>query len=171
MGPPKPKHFSEWFTRAVYLFQSQKFVEQSTNHLRYGKMLFIMCHFFVKPIVFFELVSISFSIHLTFRISAMRYFYWWTLFLTTLNNIGTLLTDVPTDLSAHNFVRARTSFHAHHCAHNFLGPGRWWALPNQNIFLNDLHEQFTCFNLKNLLSKARTICVMERCYLLCAIFL
>ena len=38
-------------------------------------MLFIMSHFFVKAIVFIELVkAISFSIVFTFRISAMRLF-------------------------------------------------------------------------------------------------
>ena len=38
-------------------------------------MLFIMCHFFVNAIVFFELVkAVSFSILFTFRISAMRLF-------------------------------------------------------------------------------------------------
>ena len=52
-------------------------------------MLFIMWRFFVKAIVFFELVkAISFSIIFTFRISAMRLFTFinfFSLYLYTFN--------------------------------------------------------------------------------------
>ena len=56
-------------------------------------MLFIMSHSFVKAIVFIDLIkAISFSILLTFRISAMRLFKFMNFFSLDLNfynlNIG-----------------------------------------------------------------------------------
>ena len=54
--------------------------------MRYGMMLFIMCHFFVKAIVFIELVkAIYFSVIFTFRILVMRLFKFITFFSVDLN--------------------------------------------------------------------------------------
>ena len=56
----------------------------STIHLRYGIILFIMSHYFVKAIGFIELVkAISFSILFIFRISAMTLFKSMNFFLWT----------------------------------------------------------------------------------------
>ena len=65
-------------------------------------MLFIMCHFFVKAVVGFELVkAIYFSIHFTFRISAMRLFIFVNFFpldLYTCNTHYTHVTYVLVDM-------------------------------------------------------------------------
>ena len=70
---PNPTHFPEGFftsrlPASVYLYQFiSKICLLSTVHLRYGMMLFIINHLFVKQ-------AISFSILFTFRISAIRLF-------------------------------------------------------------------------------------------------
>ena len=52
------------------------------SRLCYGTMLFTMCYFLVKAIVFFELVkAIYFSILFTFHILAMRLFIFVSFFL------------------------------------------------------------------------------------------
>ena len=64
--------FPNDFSHAVYLFPHLKLL--STIHLRY-------CHFFLKAVVFIELFkAISFSILLTFRISAIRLFIFMNFF-------------------------------------------------------------------------------------------
>ena len=73
--PPNPIRFSERFFTYSLAVSILKFYWGSTNCLCYGTMLFIMCHFLVKSIVFFELgQAISFYILFIFRISAMRLF-------------------------------------------------------------------------------------------------
>ena len=68
------------------MFLSQKSAYLSTIHLRYRIMLFIMSYFFVKAIDSIELVeAISFSIFLTFRISAMSLFKFMNFFYLDLN--------------------------------------------------------------------------------------
>ena len=58
-----------------------KILQARTNHLCYGTMLFIMCHFSVKAIAFFELVkAISLSILFTFQISAKKLFIFMSFF-------------------------------------------------------------------------------------------
>ena len=83
---PTPTHFSEGsFTSSLPVFIS-RICLLSIIHLSYGLMLFIMSHFFVKAIVFIELVkAISFSIVFTFRISAMRLFKFINVFSLDLN--------------------------------------------------------------------------------------
>ena len=49
------------------------------NHIFYGTVLFIISHFFVKEIVFFDLIK-GISILFTFRISAMRLFTFMSFF-------------------------------------------------------------------------------------------
>ena len=73
MIPSHPKDFPQrFFTTSLPVSISKKCLA-NTIHLRYGVMLFIMCHFYVKAIVSIELVkTISFSILFTFRIFAMR---------------------------------------------------------------------------------------------------
>ena len=58
----------------------------SAIYLCYGMVLFIASHFFLKAIVFIELVkAISFSILFTFQISAMRLFKFTNFFSLDLN--------------------------------------------------------------------------------------
>ena len=62
-----------FFSHVVYLFLHQCLL--STIRLHYWIHVICWCYFFVKAIVFFELFKrISFSILLTFRISAMKLF-------------------------------------------------------------------------------------------------
>ena len=74
--PSQPQTiFSEGYFTSSLPVSISKIYLLSIIYLRYGMMLFIMSHFFVKAIVFIELVkAISFSIVFTFRISAMRLF-------------------------------------------------------------------------------------------------
>ena len=73
--PSQPNPFSERFFTSSLPGSIFKIYLASTSHLCYGTMLFIICHFFVKAIVFFELVkAVSVSILFTFQISAMRLF-------------------------------------------------------------------------------------------------
>ena len=59
---------------------------RSDFHLCYRILLFIMSHFFVKAIVFIELVkAIYFSVIFTFRILVMRLFKFITFFSVDLN--------------------------------------------------------------------------------------
>ena len=48
-------HFSEWFFTSILPVCTSKICSTRSIHLRYGMMLFIMCHFFDKAIVFIEL--------------------------------------------------------------------------------------------------------------------
>ena len=78
MIPSQPNRFSERFFTSTLPVSILKIYWASTNRLT---LLFIMCHFFVKRIVFFELIkAISFSILFTFRISAMRFFIFMSFF-------------------------------------------------------------------------------------------
>ena len=94
-NPPKnPKviflvQFSEWFfTSNLPASLSSEICFASTIHLIYGMMLSIMCHFFVKTLVFIEFVkAISFSILFIFRISAMRLFKFMNFFFWTYTQI------------------------------------------------------------------------------------
>ena len=94
-NPPKnPKviflvQFSEWFfTSNLPASLSSEICFASTIHLIYGMMLSIMCHFFVKTLVFIEFVkAISFSILFIFRISAMRLFKFMNFFFWTYTHI------------------------------------------------------------------------------------
>ena len=62
-----PTHFSEGLFTNSLPVSTSKICLLSTIHLRYGMMLFIMSHFFVKAIVFIELVkAVYFSILFTF---------------------------------------------------------------------------------------------------------
>ena len=81
-----PTHFSEGSFTSSLPVSISKICLLSIIYLRYGMMLFIMSHFFVKAIVFIELVkAISFSIVFTFRISAMRLFKFMNFFSLDLN--------------------------------------------------------------------------------------
>ena len=73
--PSQPQPIFSYFTSSLPVSIS-KISLLSTVHLLYEMMLFIMSHFFVKAIGFIELdKAISFSILISFRISAMRLFY------------------------------------------------------------------------------------------------
>ena len=70
-----PPHFFEWFF--FHMWFTCFFINVSWAQSVYviEFMLSVRCYFFVKAIVFFELFKrISFSILLTFRISAMKLF-------------------------------------------------------------------------------------------------
>ena len=84
MIPSHPKDFPQrFFTTSLPVSISKKCLA-NTIHLRYGVMLFIMCHFYVKAIVSIEFVkTISFSILFTFRIFAMRLYKFMNFFSLT----------------------------------------------------------------------------------------
>ena len=48
-------HFSEWFFTSTPPVCTSKICSTRPIHLHYGMMLFVMCHFFDKAIVFIEL--------------------------------------------------------------------------------------------------------------------
>ena len=82
------RHFSEGFFASICCVSISKMYVASTVHLCYGMMFFIMCHFYVKAIVFIGFVKlIPFSILFTFQISTIRLFkfmnFLWTYALIT----------------------------------------------------------------------------------------
>ena len=82
------RHFSEGFFASICCVSISKMYVASTVHLCYGMMFFIMCHFYVKAIVFIGFVKlIPFSILFTFQISTIRLFkfmnFLWTCALIT----------------------------------------------------------------------------------------
>ena len=82
------RHFSEGFFASIRCVSISKMYVASTVHLCYGMMFFIMCHFYVKAIVFIGFVKlIPFSILFTFQISTIRLFkfmnFLWTYALIT----------------------------------------------------------------------------------------
>ena len=80
-----PTHFSEGSFTSSLPVSISKISLSSITHLLCGMMLFIMSYFFVKTIVFIELIkAISFSIVFTFRISAMRSFKFMNFFFPEL---------------------------------------------------------------------------------------
>ena len=81
-------HFCEGFFASICCVSISKMYVASTVHLCYGMMFFIMCHFYVKAIVFIGFVKlIPFSILFTFQISTIRLFkfmnFLWTYALIT----------------------------------------------------------------------------------------
>ena len=84
----KTRHFYEGFFASICCVSISKMYVASTVHLCYGMMFFIMCHFYVKAIVFIGFVKlIPFSILFTFQISTIRLFkfmnFLWTYALIT----------------------------------------------------------------------------------------
>ena len=82
------RHFSVGFFVSFCCVSISKMYVASTVHLCYGMMFFIMCHFYVKAIVFIGFVKlIPFSILFTFQISTIRLFkfmnFLWTYALIT----------------------------------------------------------------------------------------
>ena len=82
------RHFSDGFFASICCVSISKMYVASTVHLCYGMMFFIMCHFYVKAIVFIGFVKlIPFSILFTFQISTIRLFkfmnFLWTYALIT----------------------------------------------------------------------------------------
>ena len=82
------RQFSEGFFASICCVSISKMYVASTVHLCYGMMFFIMCHFYVKAIVFIGFVKlIPFSILFTFQISTIRLFkfmnFLWTYALIT----------------------------------------------------------------------------------------
>ena len=84
MIPSQPQPISKGFLTSSLPVSMSKICLLSTIHLRYGIMLFVMGHVFVKVIVFIDLIkAVPFSIGFTFRIFTMRLFKFMNFFLWT----------------------------------------------------------------------------------------
>ena len=84
MIPSQTQPISKGFLTSSLPVSMSKICLLSTIHLRYGIMLSVMGHVFVKVIVFIDLIkAVPFSIGFTFRIFTMRLFKFMNFFLWT----------------------------------------------------------------------------------------